>query len=256
MEDEDHNLAVCKLVADAINRTEGTDFYPAPAPRQTAADVLLKSSSCKLRDREVQLVRLPIEFTNRYNSDNFKKLNRTLHSALEKLGVSESQVMVGWTEWAKRSATRYCAPDYCIGQMAELIASKFPLEGGRCIGDDELYDYSPRVSEVAHFINITRLKGMKLIVLSPACTYLPKNDQWIREALSKKIGKYGNEIERRMILVIDGEQLLDREQISAFRASFERDSISFTAVWAVTMGKAYRLKPAPEVELAANTQGA
>jgi hypothetical protein len=46
-----------------------------------------------------------------------------------------------------------------------------------------------------------------------------------------------------MMLVIDGLAHLDGEQIAAFLASYKPEEIPFAEVWAVTMGKAYRLKP-------------
>lgn len=48
---------------------------------------------------------------------------------------------------------------------------------------------------------------------------------------------------RKLLLVIDGLHHLDREQMTAYLAENAAETIPFGELWAVTMGRAYRLKP-------------
>jgi len=239
MEDEHRNLVLCQLVAEAINQSEGTDFRAAksePGP----ADALLVSESGKHGTRGAQVVSTPGDFTIRYDSGNIKKFERNLRLALKHLGVSQCGVTVNWSE----SARRYSSKGRHIERLAEVIASEIPINGYRCLRGVDLYDYSQELSEIVNYVSMFRLESMGLAVHSSMTWWAPHDGQWIEEALAKKVGKYGDRIEREMILVIDGLAHLDIEQISAFRASYDLERISYAEVWTVTMGKPYRLKPA------------
>jgi hypothetical protein len=234
----EREISVCKLVAEAINLSEGTD-YRAHACKLDPPDAMLVSVSGRYATRQAEVVSTPQDFTIRPDNKNVRRSERELSSALEQLGVSHCQVTVNWTEFAKRYGTE----NRHSKRLAEIIAQEIPANGYLCIGGNELYDYSPQLSEIVNYVSMYRFDFLTLAVHSTCSCWIPRDGRWIEDALEKKLQRYGSRAASGMILVIDGFWHLDGEQMDAFRASKGAEKILFGEVWAVSMGKAHRLKP-------------
>ena len=229
---------VCELVAEAINVSEGTDYRAHPY-KSDPPDVLLVSETGRYATRQVEVVSTPQDPAIRYDNKNKRHFEHTLRIALERLGVAECQVTVNWTE----AAMRYGTQDRRIVQFARIIAHRLPADGHLSIRGVELYDCSPEISEIVNYVSMFRLQGMTLSVNSACSWWAPRDGQWIEAALAKKLKRYGGREISSLTLVIDGLAHLDAEQMSSFRANNKLNEIPFAELWAVTMGKAYRLKP-------------
>src|ERR1700690_1540542 len=103
--DKKREILVCQLVADEINKSEGTDYRAIPC-KTDPPDVLLVSSSGKHMVREAEVVSTPQDFTIRYDNKNVRKFEGKLRLALTKLEISHCRVLVHWSESAIRFGVR------------------------------------------------------------------------------------------------------------------------------------------------------
>jgi len=236
--ERERERCVCQLVAEQINREEGTD-YRADLCRDDPPDVLLVSESGKHRTREAEVVSTPQDFTIRYDNKNTQKFERQLRAALSVLQVSGFDVLVGW----RQHAVRFGMDLTVISELAKIIAATAPSDGHRHLRGVEIYKYSPEVARQVDYFRVRRCSSAMLAVHSSCLFWAPKDGSWVEEAVAKKAQTYDAALCARFLLVIDGLCHLDGEQMTAYRAAAPADRISFAEVWAVTMGRAYRLKP-------------
>ncbi len=236
--ERNREILVCQLVAEAINMSDGTDYRAHPC-NPDPPDVKLVSDSGRYASRQAEVVSTPRDFTIRNDNKNVQRFERELSRALEQLGVSHCHVMVMWTESAMRHGTEIRH----IDRLAEILADTILANGHRRIDGDELYDYSPEVAEVVSFASIYCFDFLTLAVHSAFSFYIPRDGRWIEDAVAKKLQRYGSRAATGMMLVIDGLAHLDGEQMAAFRTGNKAEEIPFNEVWAVSMGKAHRLKP-------------
>ncbi len=229
---------VCQLVAEQINREEGTD-YRADLCGDDPPDVLLVSGSGKHRTREAEVVSTPQDFTIRYDNKNTRRFERQLRAALTVLRVSGLDVLVGW----RQDAVRFGLDLTVISELAKIIAVTAPPDGHRHLRGVEIYTYSPEVARQVDYFRVRRCSSATLAVHSSCLFWAPMDGRWVQEAVAKKAQTYPAALCSRFLLVIDGLCHLDGEQMTAYRAAVPADSILFPEVWAVTMGRAYRLKP-------------
>jgi len=229
---------VCQLVAEQINRAEGTD-YRADLCRDDPPDVLLVSESGKHRTREAEVVSTPQDFAIRYDNKNTRKFERQLRAALSVLQISGLDALVGW----RQDAVRFGMDRTVISELANIIVATAPSDGHRHLGGVDIYNYSPEVARQVDYFRIRRCSSATLAVHSSCLFWAPADGSWVEEAVAKKAKAYDTALCARLLLVIDGLCHLDAEQMTAYRATTPADRISFAEVWAVTMGRAYRLKP-------------
>lgn len=237
--DKTRELFVCELVADEMNSQEETD-YRALACDDRFPDVLLISSSGKFPTREAEVVSTPQDFTIRSDNKNTQKFERHLLAALEVLGVSGCDVLVNW----HNDAIRFGMDKELIAALAKIIAAFAPSEGYRSVRGEEIYRYSPEVSRRVNYFRTYRAPSSRLDVHSSCGFWAPNDGSWIEEAVTKKATTYRDmTLCSKLLLVIDGLHHLDSEQMTAYRIGTPEDKIPFGELWAVTMGRAYRLKP-------------
>lgn len=237
--DKERELFVCQLVAEQINCEEGTDYRATTCPTEFP-DVLLVSDSGKHRAREAEVVSTPQDFTIRYDNKNTRKFERKLHAALAALHVSGCEVLVRWHQ----DAVRFGMDGKLISTLAEIIAITAPATGSFCLRGSDIYEYSPGVSRSVDYFRTFRMRSSELRVNSSCGFWVPRDGTWIQEAVAKKANVYRDAaLCGSLLLVIDGLCHLDSEQMAAYRAETPADRILFAELWAVTMGKAYRLKP-------------
>ncbi|HEY5175153.1 MAG TPA: hypothetical protein VII95_06255, partial [Terriglobales bacterium] len=160
-------------------------------------------------------------------------------AALSVLQVSGFDVLVGW----RQDAVRFGMDLTVISELAKIIAATAPSDGHRHLRGVEIYKYSPEVARQVDYFRVRRCSSATLAVHSSCLFWAPKDGSWVEEAVAKKAQTYDVALCARFLLVIDGLCHLDGEQMTAYRAATPADSISFAEVWAVTMGRAYRLKP-------------
>jgi hypothetical protein len=237
--DKEREIFVCQRVADEINSNEGTDYRAVPS-KSAFPDVILVSDSGKHRIREAEVVSTPQDFSIRYDNKNVRKFERKLHVALEKLGMSDCDILICWSE----SAIKYGADEKLISELADIIAAAAPSNGHLSIRGVEIYEYSAALSHIVHYVRAYRLPHSALTVHSTCAFWAPSDGRWIEEAVAKKARTYRAGIAcKTLLLVIDGLAYIDGEQLAAYRASNSPERIPFAELWVVTMGRAHRLKP-------------
>jgi hypothetical protein len=237
--DKDRELFVCKIVAEELNRLSGTDYRPTSC-EERFPDVLFVSDSGGFPTREVEVVSTPQDFTIRPDNKNVRNFERQLDTALHGLGMSGCQVQVNW----HRDAIRFGMKTRVIPLLAQIIRDATPEHGHVAVRGEDIYEASPEVSQAVNYFRVVRIRSLRVVVHSSSGFWAPNDGVWIEEAVAKKSAAYRDEsLCRRLLLVIDGLYHLDTEQMAAYRASNPPETIPFGELWAVTMGRAYRLKP-------------
>jgi len=235
--DKEREILVCQLVADEINKSEGTDYRAIPC-NSDPPDVLLVSSSGKHMVREAEVVSTPQDFTIRYDNKNVKQFERNLRRALDNLRFCHGRVSVHWSE----SAIRFGVKEELISALADIIAATAPTVGNLHLRGVEIYQYSPELSRIAHYVSISRLPYPALEVHSSFSWWAPQDGRWIEEAVAKKISKYRcGSVSRKLLLIVDGGAYLDGDQLTAFRVNNRPEQIPFAQLWIVTMGRAFHV---------------
>lgn len=235
---KNREVLLCQLVADEINKTSGTDLQARAVDREPP-DVMLISQSGQHAARNCEVVSAPRDFTIRYDTDNVHRLERTLRSALGQRNFSGYRIGIHWAGAATQHALKGGLDD-----LAALVIGSAPKSGYIVMDGVEIWDVSPRIASLVHYFSIFRLPCERLDINSMAAWWAPRDGRWIEEAVSAKIKKYGiGSYVASLTLVVDGMAYLDTEQIAAYRDKLALEPLPFADLWAVAMGKAYRLKP-------------
>lgn len=230
-------LAVGEIVACELNRVTGSDYRAIPNDSDPP-DVLLESRSGGFPSIFAEVVSLAIDPVIRTDNDNKVFAENTLKCQLEELGVTGYQVSLMWHESSLRRGFRI--PE--IRYLAKVLTARLP-EHSCTINGDDLYNISPALTEMIHYASITRLPTENVCVAAAQAFYVPRGADWIMAAVEKKTRKYAeNAASRNWTLIIDGHYHLDDEQIQAYSTLVEGQNIQFAGLWAVSMGRASRLK--------------
>jgi hypothetical protein len=237
---EKQEVVVCQCVADEMNARDGTD-YRAELCRPDPPDVHLVSESGRYPIRGAEVVTTPQDFTIRSDNRNLQELERKLNEQLTGRGVGGSFVDVAWA----KDAVRYGLKNWhhVISELATTIAEHRSNDAGKLhITKSDLLD--PAVKNAVDFVSVIPLPKQYLQVDSCGGFCLPLDGRWIEEAVRKKLEKKYDEREAsEWILVIDGFQYVDDEQITAFRAAHTGAQLPFAEIWIVTIFGTYRLNP-------------
>jgi len=152
---KERELFVCQLVAEQINREQGTDYHAYLCP-DDPPDVRLVSGTGKHRTREAEVISTPQDFTVRPN-DNTRKFERQLRLALSASHVSGCHVVVDWHQ----DAIRFGTDRKIIVALAGIIAANVPPESFFTLRGVEIYRYSSGVARAVNYFHLLRVPSLE-----------------------------------------------------------------------------------------------
>jgi hypothetical protein len=216
-----------RLVAEHLNRTQGTD-YVARAASTEPADVTLASTSGRVPVRDAQVVSIPLDFRNRDDKQTVSGIRTRLSLLMRARGIQEIYVgliLSGEAEMHGMTQPR-------IEQLTDLI-----VQNRRTVDVtlkyDEIYDAVPELAELVHIIVIGRpglVCGVEVDI--PAGGPVPPDGRWIREGIQHKLTRYGGEeAVRDLTLIIGVAGFVDHEQVAAFQDAFRAANLPFAEIY-------------------------
>jgi hypothetical protein len=226
IEKKKRELIPCRLLAEEINREQGTD-YKACESDEGLADALLRSVSGKYLEIAVQVVSVPLDWRHRDDNQGVAKMNKVLTDALARRGAKHCSIDLALS----RTATRRM-PGIVVERLADLICGEAE-KGSRQLGPSQIAAYSPELTQYVDCISIFYSSAIQAVTVSaPSGDMLPPDGRWIEEGISIKVAKYGGPAAvSALTLVIDVAGVVDDGQISAFKAAHDETMLPFSEIW-------------------------
>lgn len=226
----------CRAVAEQINNLRGTDYEPKPVDcRQEFPDARLMSASGKYPAIEVEVTSIPLDFLERDDNDNDRKIRETLARFLLSKGVEHYQVDVGLAVEARVHGVSKAL----LEQLAELlfeVASDEDNSTSTRVNFSRIYRHSPELAKYVTDVWLFHhksIRGVQVDVAEGQC--LPSDGRWIEEGIRKKLEKYRDrKMLENIMLVVGVAAFVDDEQMIAFRASNAEEMLPFSEIWIVT----------------------
>jgi hypothetical protein len=219
-------------VTEEINPRTGAD-YEARLNDQLDAieDAFFESRSGRLPRRGVQVVTAPDKAGAREDNHNLRRAEESLRQILTAGGLNHCSISV---------ALRHDVPDRGIrrDQIERLAA--FIIERGRGgnveMSPIELRQRDPDLSKAVLSFSVVHLEALDgLDIAIPFSSFVPRDGRWIREAIDRKLRKYGGPAAvERITLVIGALGFIDQGQIAAFQRDCPPETLPFEEIWLVT----------------------
>lgn len=225
----------CRAVAEQINNMRGTDYEPKPVDcRQDFPDAVLMSVSGKYPTIEVEVTSIPLDFLERDDNDNDRKIRETLRRFLLSKSVEHYYVDLGLAV----EAHVHGVSKALLEQLAQLLFEVASNESGttnRSVDFREICRHSPElakyVTDVSLFHHMS-IRGVQVDVAEGQ--RLPSDGRWIEEGVRKKWEKYRDrKMVENVMLVLGVAAFVDDEQINAFRAKNPEELLPFSEIWIV-----------------------
>jgi hypothetical protein len=221
----------CRLVAEEMNRLEGSDFEAFPSCAEPA-DIILRSKSERHSPLQIQVVSIPLDFRHRDDKDSVAKIKASVAEALLAKGTEHCVVGLILSGQAMMHSMKRSTLEILSDVVLEAVATR----RNQTLQYDEIYKRSSELAEFVHSVLISYhevIPGVEIDI--PAGSALPPDGRWIQEGILKKAAKYGgaNAVEG-LALVIGVAGFVDDEQIRAFQAAYQPKDLPFSQIWIVT----------------------
>jgi hypothetical protein len=230
---KERELIPCRIVAAAINEIEKTDYEVRDAEYQLQrctepVDAVLQSGSDSYPERYIQVTTIPSDLELRDDNTNISKLENGMRDALLERGVNGLQVDIHLTQPSVRNGV----PARLLKSLAELV-DRMPRRESWSLEWGGLWRLSTDLAGFVSDISAVPLPSGSLIVHAGRGCFVPEDDRFIREAISKKSRRYSPSILSTLTLVIDAASSVVPEQIRSYLSTCEPSEIPFFEVWVV-----------------------